>query len=143
MEENQIIPASTPSRKAGKTVNGKQVSVTIPLPEPGETVSLEVARYNLTILVERGAAETQEQLRGRYTVVAPTGTDRRLHAARIGVGAVKGKRISITLCTQDGPREKAIQSGNRIDSVSLDIVTCTNCIKIMRDEGIEIKGAGE
>lgn len=139
MEENKI--STSPSRKAGKTINGKQITVTIPLLEPGETTTLEVPRYNITILVERGAAETQEQLRERYTVVAPTGTDRRLHAARIGVGAVKGKRISITLCTQDGPKEKAIQSGNRIDNVPLDIVTCSNCVKVLQEEGIEIKGA--
>ena len=129
-----------PSRKAGRGYSAKVMNVQIPIPEPGETVTLEVPRYNLTLLIERGEAETQEQLRGRYTPVAPIAPDRRLHAARLGSGAVKGKRISVTLCTQESPVEKRIQLGPRV-AITLDAVTCTNCVKVLVDEGVEIKGA--
>lgn len=139
MEENNIEPVVT--RRASKTVDGRRVRLDIVLPNPGETATFEVPRYNLTVLVERGAIETQEQLRERYTVVAPTGNDRRLHAARLGVGATKAKRLALTLCSQSAPAERAIQSGNRLDGVPLDTVTCIGCVKIMKDEGIEIKGA--
>lgn len=133
------MESKKPSRNAGRGISAKKVTTEIPLPEPGETITFEIARYNLTVLVERGAAETQEQIRSKYAVVAPISPDRRLHVARIGVGAVKGKRLSTTVCSQDLPREKAISSGSRID-VPLDVATCTSCVRILKSEGVEIKG---
>jgi len=130
-----------PSRKAGQGINSKKISAELPLPEPGQTVTMEIPRYNLTILIERGAAETQEQLRERYTVVSPIAPDRRLHAARLGVGAIRAKRFSITLCSQEATPDKQLKSGPRVD-IALDTVTCQACVKIMREEGIEIGEAG-
>lgn len=125
-----------PGRRARRGIDTKKIAAELPIPEPGETITYEIPRYNLTVLVERGAAETQEQMRERYTVVAPVSPDRRLHAARLGVGAVKGKRLSITLCATS---EKLVASGQRVD-VPLDTVSCTGCIRALKDEGIEIKG---
>lgn len=132
---------ASPSRPV--RTRGNVISVDITLPEPGETATLEIPRYNLTILVERGAAETQEQLRQRFTLVAPTAqSDRRLHAARVGTGATKGKRLSVTVCTEQKPVDKANASGARLD-VPLDVVTCVACAKVLTEAGIELKGMGE
>jgi hypothetical protein len=114
-----------------------QIQLNIPIPAVGETITMEVERYNLTILVGRGAEETQEQKRARYTVVGPIAPDRRLHVARLGVGALKAKRMQVTVCSEDAAGDKLIKSGSRID-VSLDTVTCTGCVRTLRAEGVEI-----
>lgn len=133
------MESKKPSRNAGRGISAKKVTAEIPLPEPGQTLTFEITRYNLTVLVERGEAETQEQIRSKYAVVSPVAPDRRLHAARIGVGAVKGRRLSTTLCSQELPPDKAISSGARVD-ILLDVTTCGGCIRILKAEGVELKG---
>lgn len=131
------MDSDKPKRRAHNGTNAEHIQMNVPIPRPGETLTLEVPRYNLTLLIERGANETQEQKRGRYTPVAPIAPDRRLHAARLGVGALKAKRMAVTLCAEDSPADKVIKSGSRID-ISLDAVTCAACARTLSDEGVEL-----
>lgn len=131
---DQPPKATAKSNKSGSKANTAYVQV--PIPEIGETMEMDVPRYGLTLLVHRAAGETQEQIRSRYTVVAPVQPDRRTHAARMGTGALKAKKFGTTVCTENrAPSEKA-QSGARID-LPLDCVVCLGCRKILTAEGVE------
>lgn len=132
----------TSPRKAGRGIDSTKVTAELPIPAPGDILEIEIPRYNLTVLIQRSAEETQEQKRARYAVVAPIAPDRRLHVARVGVGALKAKRLSITACTQALAPEKSISSGARVD-VSLETVTCLGCLKLLKEEGIELNGESE
>lgn len=131
--ERPVKATAKPNKSRSKA---NTAYVQVPIPEIGETMEVDVPRYGLTLLVHRATGETQEQIRSRYTVVAPVQPDRRTHAARMGTGAVKAKKFGTTVCTENrAPSEKA-QSGARID-LPLDCVVCPGCRKVLTAEGVE------
>lgn len=117
------------------------VRLSVPYPKPGQTLQVEFERYGLSLLIERREKESQEQLRRRFVVTAPVGEDNRTHAARMGTGAVKPKKMGVTLCTEHVAASKA--SGTRIAGLTLDSVTCSRCRAALGREGVEINGASE
>lgn len=129
----------TPRVRNTSTSNGKSVRIDLPVPDMGEVQEFRVERYGLTVLVQRDRFESQETKRGRYTVTSPISPDRRTHAARLGTGEAKAKRMNTTLCEEKKPETAKARSGQRID-IALEAVTCVACRKVLVDEGIELQG---
>lgn len=112
------------------------VRVTLPLPPHGQVEEVEFASYGLRVLVERLPQETQEQLRGRFVVTAPIGSDNRMHAARLGTGVLSPKKLGVTLCTEG--KATGLASDTRINGLGLETVTCVACKTNLTREGIEL-----
>jgi hypothetical protein len=113
------------------------VRLTIPVPPVGQVVEFTYEARNLRILIERMAPETQEQLRERYVVVAPVGNDNRTHACRMGSGTISPKKMGVTICREG--KSDPLPSGNRINGLQLEHVTCDYCIRKLTSEGVELK----
>lgn len=130
-------------RPNGSYSSSTQVRITVPLPEPGEYAEAEFPRYGLKVLIERLPQESEEQTRGRFVVTAPMDNDHRTHAARLGTGVFKPKRMGVTLCTETRPDPK--KSGTRITGLDLESVTCVACRTKLGAEGVALeppKGSG-
>lgn len=134
MASNEETGARTLTRpKSRKGI----VVVEIPIPELGETAEMWIDRYGLTILVERDKSQTQEDVQARFCVVAPITPDTRTHAARVGAGAMKGKKVGTTLCKEAAKGPQPV-TGTRI-ALPLDAVLCVGCRKILTEDGVELK----
>lgn len=112
------------------------VRLTIPVPKDGEVIEFTYEARNLRILIEKMEPETQEQLRARYVIVAPVGNDSRTHACRLGAGGISPKKMGITIC-REGHKDP-IPSGNRIQGLQLEHVTCETCVKKLASEGVQL-----
>lgn len=128
------------SPRGKRTINSYSardtVRVTLPYPQPGGVAEVEFQKFGLRVLVERIQQETEEQVRARFVVTAPIGTDNRTHAARLGTGTVNPKKLGVTLCTEEAAAPRA--SGIRITGLTLESVTCGRCQARLGREGVQI-----
>lgn len=116
-------------------VTDNQIKVTLPVPPLGEYAEVEFPRHGIKCLVERLPEQSQEQIRSRFAVVAPT-EGNRLHVARVGLGVHKPKRVNVTACSENATQP--MHSGVRIPGVPLDAVTCHGCRKKLIEAGVQL-----
>lgn len=124
-------------RPNGSYSSGDKVRISVPLPKPGEYAEAEFPTYGLKVLIERMPQESEEQVRARFVVTAPGEGDHRTHAARLGAGVFKPKKMGVTLCTET--RSDPKQSGTRITGLGLESVTCPTCRVRLGSEGVQLQ----
>lgn len=121
-------------RASSSYSSAEKVRVTIPLPDYGQCLEADFPNYGLKLLIERIPQESEEQVRNRFVVTAPVDSDHRTHAARLGTGLLKPKKMGVTLCTENNADPR--QTGTRITGLGLDSVTCTACRSRLTREGV-------
>lgn len=133
---DQEVPRGKRTIKSFSSANS--IRVTLPLPEPGEIAEVAFPLYGVHVVIERVPQESEEKIRERFVVTSPVGKDNRTHAARLGGGTINPKKLGITLCTEG--KAESLATGNRINGLPLDAVTCAKCQNALIREGVNLPG---